>query len=297
MENKNILFEDIRILKNDINDLRKNLNHIDKQKETFFDKKEEYGNEIRRLIKKIKKDKAKRDELTKKVKEDKKKRDALNKEIKDKISKIKNLKKEEGLIANNSKTESPSKIKEAIEKLELSIETEAMSFENEKKVMKRIKGLKKRFNEAKIINDMLDNFKKISWDIDEYKKNADDIHLRIQNRAKESQKLHESLVASSKEVDKLEVEEEKTFGKVVEFKKKFNAVNNLLKEKLTKMGELMGKLESFKLKKEEEKKLKDEFFIKNKEARIEEKIKKGEKLTTEDLLVFQSAKNKDGFRL
>lgn len=290
MQEKDKLFEDLKILKKEANDLRKNLNSIDEQKEIWFSKKGEYGNKIRESIKKIKEGKARRDDLTKKVKEDKKERDTLNKKIKDEISKIKDLKKEKELIVKNGEIEDFSKIKEAIEKLELSIETEAMPFENEKKVMKRIKGLKKKFNEAKIISDVLDNFKKISKEIDEGKKNADEVHLRIQNRAKESQKLHEGLIASSWEIDKLKKEEEDAFEKFIEFKKKFNEVNDLLKEKLTKMNEVRNKLDSFRLKKEEQKRLKEEFFIKSKEVEVEEKIRRGGKLTTEDLLIFQNSK-------
>ena len=186
----------------------------------------------------------------------------------------------------------PSQIKKTIEKLELSIETDAMSFENEKKVMKKIKALKKRFDVAKIANDFFDNIKIFSKDIDKVKKKANEAHLRIQNRAKESQKLHEGLVGNSKEIDKLKEEEEGAFEKFIEFKKKFSEVNDLLKEKLTKMNGITKKLESFKLKKEEEKILRDKFFIKKKEAEVEEKIKRGEKLTTEDLLVFQQDSSK-----
>ena len=293
MQQKNKLFEDLKLLKKEINELRDNLNSIDEQKEKWFSKKEECGSKIRESIKGIKEGKQKRDELTKKVKEGKQERDKLNQEIKDKISKLKDLKNEkESILKKYNITEDSSRIKGVIEKLELSIETDAMSFENEKKVMKKIKGLKKKFNEAKAINDISDNFRKKSNDVDESKKKSNEVHLRIQNRAKESQSLHEGIIASSKEIDKLKEEEEKAFGKFIEFKKKFTEVNNALKEKLTKMNELRKSFASLKVKKGEEKRLKDEFFIKSKEAEVEEKIKRREKLTTEDLLVFQQDNSK-----
>ena len=293
MQQKNKLFEDLKLLKKEINELKDNLNSIDEQKEKWFSKKEECGSKIRESIKGIKDGKQKRDELTKKVKEGKQERDKLNQEIKDKISKLKDLKNEkESILKKYNITEDSSRIKGVIEKLELSIETDAMSFENEKKVMKKIKGLKKKFNEAKVISDISDNFRKRSNDVDESKKKSNEVHLRIQNRAKESQILHEGIIASSKEIDNMKVEEENAFEKFIEFKKKFTEVNNALKEKLTKMNELRKSFASLKVKKGEEKKLKDEFFIKSKEAEVEEKIKRREKLTTEDLLVFQQDNSK-----
>ena len=293
MQQKNKLFEDLKLLKKEINELKDNLNSIDEQKEKWFSKKEECGSKIRESIKGIKEGKQKRDELTKKVKEGKQERDKLNQEIKDKISKLKDLKNEkESILKKYNITEDSSRIKGVIEKLELSIETDAMSFENEKKVMKKIKGLKKKFNEAKVISDISDNFRKRSNDVDESKKKSNEVHLRIQNRAKESQILHEGIIASSKEIDNMKVEEENAFEKFIEFKKKFTEVNNALKEKLTKMNELRKSFASLKVKKGEEKRLKDEFFIKSKEAEVEEKIKRREKLTTEDLLVFQQDNSK-----
>ncbi len=293
MQQKNKLFEDIRLLKKELNELKNNLDSIDEQKEKWFSKKEECGSRIRASIKAIKESKQKRDELTKKVKEDKQERDKLNQEIKDKISKLKELNKEKELILGKYNIKgNPSMIKESIEKLEFSIETEGMSFENEKKVMKKIKELKKRFGESKVVTDILDKLKEMSNDIDKFKRKSNEFHLKIQNRAKESQELHESIITSSKEIDKIKEEEEQAFEKFIEFKKKFTEANDLLKGKLTKMNSLMKSLASLKLKKGEEKKLEEDLFLKNKEAEVEEKIKKREKLTTEDLLVFQKDNSK-----
>ena len=154
------------------------------------------------------------------------------------------------------------------------------------------KELKKRFGESKVVTDILDKLKEMSSDIDKFKRRSNEFHLKIQNRAKESQELHESIITSSKEIDKIKEEEEQAFGKFIEFKKKFTEANDLLKDKLTKMNGLMKSLASLKLKKGEEKKLEEDIFLKNKEAEVEEKIKKGGKLTTEDLLVFQKDNSK-----
>ena len=66
-----------------------------------------------------------------------------------------------------------------------------------------------------------------------------------------------------------------------------------LKENLKDMNEIKEKINKFKLEEDEKRKLKESTIIKNKEQEIEEKIKEGKKLTTEDFLMFQEAvKNK-----
>ena len=55
------------------------------------------------------------------------------------------------------------------------------------------------------------------------------------------------------------------------------------------MNEIGPKINKFKLEEEEKRKLKETILIKSKEQEIEEKIKEGKKLTTDDFLAFQES--------
>src|SRR3989338_1804731 len=130
MQEKNELFGRLDKIKKEVTALRDSLNELDQQKESWFQKKEEYGKKIRHLIIQVKE-----------------KRNSINKKIKDSISEIKNLNEEKSsLTKKRSVNIYPSKIKAEIDRLEVKLETEAMSFEKEQGIVKGIKLLKKKFD-------------------------------------------------------------------------------------------------------------------------------------------------------
>lgn len=168
-----------------------------------------------------------------------------------------------------------------------------MSFEKEKELSKKLKVLKKSLSEASEIIDIHEKIKKLNLETNDARKNNNETHNEIQKLASESQKLHESVIKNSKEIDELKAREEEAFKKFLDSKKNFNNINNKLKEKLTKVNEIREKINKFKLKEDEKRKLEETMLIKSKEQEIEEKIKEGKKLTTDDFLTFQEIiKNK-----
>ena len=64
-------------------------------------------------------------------------------------------------------------------------------------------------------------------------------------------------------------------------------INTGLEKNLGEIGGVMEKINKFKLEEDEKKKLEESMLIKSKEQEIEEKIKTGKKLTTDDFLAFQ----------
>ena len=119
------------------------------------------------------------------------------------------------------------------------------------------------------------------------KKEANETHKSIQEKAKQSQALHEEILKLSAEIDKIKVDEEEAFKKFSGFKKNFNETNSQLKEKLKVMNDVKSALDKMSSDKKEKKRQEVESFLKSKEDAVNEKIRKGQKLTNEDLLVFQ----------
>jgi len=284
---KKELFRNFDILKNNIISLRNELNKIDKDKEYWFSKKESISKNIKEKINTIKENKSKRDSLTKKVKELKEKRNSLNEETRKKISEFKNLSNEKNKLVSKSKIKNPQLIKGEIDKIEVKLETEAMSFDKEKKLYKNLKVLKKSLGEASQITNLFDNIKKLNKEINESKINTENVHNEIQEKAKQSQTSHESILKNSKDVDELKPKEREAFKNFTIHKKKFTEVNNNLKDKLKDMSTIREKINKFELEEEEKRKLKGSILIKSKEQEFEEKIKTGKKLTTDDFLAFQ----------
>ena len=282
------LLEKLTQAKNEVTILKGKLNQINKQKENWLKKKDEINKEISSKIGEIKGSKHKRNDLTSQVKNLKKTRNDLNKQINEKINEIKKLKDDyKSACEKHNVQGDPAKLKKDIESLEFKIETEPMKFDKEQKLRKEIKGLKKQYAELSAVTGVWDNVRKKSKDIDVLKKEANQIHKKVQDMAKMSQGHHEELIGESKEIDDMKKAEEEAYQKFFEYKKQFSDINDELKKKLDELKTIKDTLDHNKVELDDLKKDKDTKAFKEKEKKVQEKVKKKAKLTTEDLLVLQ----------
>ncbi len=290
-EERKDLMRELELRKKQVEELRNKLNQLNNEKEGWFKKKEEFASQISGVIGHLSSDKKERNKFTNEVKELKTKRKELHDLIKARISEVKKFNEQKKEIAKkHGITDDPSNLVKEIEALEFKIETEGLTFDKEQKLMKVIKDKKKKLNEAKKISDIWEKTGKISKEIDDLKKQADSIHKKIQTEAGQSQKKHEQLIGSSKEIDELRAKEKEAFEKFAEAKKKFAEANIQIEEKLKETVDLKQKLgiteERRKPKKEKTEKAK---LLENGEKIVNEKLKSKKKLTTQDLLLFQAA--------
>ena len=282
------LVEELNKHRIDASKLRNALNELDKEKESWFRKKEEISSRIRAGIQKIKENKVKRDALTSEVKELKLKRDSFNKEIKPKSDELESLKKEQDEASKKLDVrESPSRLRQQMEKLEFKIETDTVSFEKEKELMKKIKTLKKDYDKLSILQESNKNVREALDAVRKLRRESNEIHKSIQEKAKESQVLHEEILKISAEIDKFKAEEEDAFRKFSGLRKQLHEASSHLNDKFKLMDEVKSKLDKIQLDKRDIRKREEESFLKSKEEEVNEKIRKKQKLTTEDLLVFQ----------
>jgi len=219
----------------------------------------------------------------------KEKRTKLNDDIGKKVSKLAELRKQSADLMKRLKITDPIRIKMAIDSIESRLETEVMSFEKEKELSKKLKSLKKSLAEASDLIGILDAVKKLNFEISSAKKESNSVHKEIQDLVKENQALHESIILESKNIGEFKPKEEEAFSKFVEFKKVFSEKNRFLKEKLESMGKIRTEINKFQLEEDEKRRLQEAMLIKSKEQELEEKIKSGRKLTTDDFLVFQGS--------
>ena len=153
--------------------------------------------------------------------------------------------------------------------------------------MKNIKELKKDYDKVSILEESNKKLKDASDEIRKMKKEANEAHKLVQEKAKQSQLSHEEILKTSAEIDKIKIEEGGAFKKFSELKKNFNATNFQLKEKLKVMNDVKNALDRISSDKREKRRQEEESFLKSKEDAVNEKIRKKQKLTNEDLLVFQ----------
>lgn len=278
--------QQIETLQHEISELRKRLSDINQEKEALFGERHEVGKSISALIKDVKGIRTQRDSLTGTVRLSKGEREKLNDEIRAKIEEVKKLK---AATPQPKESDDPRRLRREIERLEYKIETDVMSFDKEKQLMKTIKDLKKRHDEAEKGFAEFRKIRDLSHEIDRLRSIADNAHEKVQEAAKESQHKHESMVDTSHRIDELKAKEEEINKRIAEKKDAMAPIADALDAKNAKLRELKQKAGMVV---EEEKKVtaeKRKKKLSELQAEVTEKLKRGGKLTTEDLLIMQGS--------
>jgi uncharacterized coiled-coil DUF342 family protein len=181
----------------------------------------------------------------------------------------------------------PMMLKKEIKKLEFKIETEGVTFEKEKELMKVLSKMKKQYESTKGIEDIE---RKLSFkfrELRELREMMDMTKKIVQVSAKESQKHHVELIESSKEIDELKKKEDTFESEGSKYKSEIAAINDELNAKMNRMDELRKVLGENNVKLREDVEKSNHEILKQKDNAVQEKIKTGKKLTTEDLLILQ----------
>lgn len=280
-DDKRELTKESNDLKSGISNLQNQLNELDKKKEEFFSKKDLLKKEILNKIKLLKENFKLEDISSVNMKKEKEKRDSCRSKVRELISKLREISRKKKNLCEKYKIRSISSIDSQIEKLEMDIETKALSFKNEHKLMDKIKLLKKIKKEFSSLGNG-----EINKEIDEYNKKADEYHEKVKQFL-EGKKKYKEFIVSSREINEMKKNEKGAYKSFLELKKEFGKINNRLKKNLLKLMEINGKLKSASEIKKRKIKQEQSRIIGKKSRDVEEKIRKGRKLTEEDLIDFQ----------
>src|SRR3989344_2286988 len=197
---------DQRVPKDNIVSLQKKVSELNKQKEFWFNRKEDLKKELNELVKKIKDFKLERDKANVSIESLRSQRNAYSSKIKDLIKQIKKLNKKKNKFLKRYDVKiDPSRIREKINELEKRVEIE-VDFKKEQKLMKQINELKKSYAESPELNEILEKSKKISAEITETKKKADEIHQKIIEYTKD--KGYSMFIELSKKISEIRKQQE-----------------------------------------------------------------------------------------
>lgn len=285
------LLKKLDIAKREVQEMKQKVAAANKKKEAAFRKKQELSKQIGEKIGELLGSKKRRNALTSDVRELKKERDRLNKEIRKRVQEIKAFNEaNKDLLGRLNRKKNPAFLQKQIEGLEFKLETQPMSFDAERKLRKKLKDLQKEYDEVKDKAGALGDLREKSKEIDALKKEANKLHREVQERAKASQSRHEELVGESKEVDDLKKEEETLYQAFLEEKEKYTKINVKLKEKIADLQRIKEELNKRDVKLKEDRKQEELKTLQERAKDAEEKVKKKQKLTTEDLLAMQGFK-------
>jgi uncharacterized coiled-coil DUF342 family protein len=285
-EIKNLMNE-MNSLKSEVKELRVKLNNLDRKKEDFFREKRKIGSDIYSRIKNAQDNKHKRDSLTGVVKNTKLSKDEMESRVKELDADITKLREEKRKMLEKLGVSDPMMLKRNIKALEFKIETEGLTFEKEKELMKVLSKMKKQYDSSKSINDVTRQLDIKFREIRDLHAQLDMTKKIVQHSAKESQKHHVELIESSKEIDELKKKEAEFEDKIGEVKAEMHGITEELDKRNAKMDELRKTLHENNVQLKEDVDKTNQEILRHKDEEVQEKLKKGKKLTTEDLLILQ----------
>lgn len=266
--------------------LRSQLSRYHQEKESWFQKAQALQQQLKERIHNLKQQLQDSRESTHQIAALRKSRDAANQEVKLLVQKIKTLRESrKALLSKHPSKFAASCILHHMESLELKVETEALTPEQETRMMKKIHALKKQYGSQKEILATFSQIKLLSKAIAEKRKIANQHHGQLQ--AAIAEKNSPAFLQQSKEILELRSQQEATFQKFIAAKQKSLALNRQLKEKFSLLNAERKVLAENKKLHEFRKRQRNEDILKEKEREVEEKLRTKKHLTHEDLLVFQ----------
>jgi uncharacterized coiled-coil DUF342 family protein len=281
------LLAEYNSVKTEVRDLRNKINFLDRKKEELFREKRKISSDIHSRIRVAKDSKDKRNNLTEAVKNTKHSKEEIEAKIIVLDEEVKKLREEKSKVLQKSGVEDPMMLKKNIKKLEFKIETEGLTFEKEKEMMKVLSKMKKQYENTKSISDIENKLGSKFRELRDLRTMIDMTKKIVQVSAKESQKHHVELIESSKEIDELKKKEDDFEGNANKFKAEISELNQELDKKFELMNSLKQKLTDNNVRLKEDQEKSNHEILKQKDEQVQEKIKTGKKLTTEDLLILQ----------
>ncbi|UCB57961.1 MAG: hypothetical protein JSV67_04965 [Thermoplasmatales archaeon] len=267
------------------NELKDNRNKLHDKSKTLADDRDKLNSNIREIRNKISEHKQKRDELNERVKHTKEQRNILNKSYSEVKKKIEELTKER----SSSTGANINNLKKQLKTLENEQMTTAMSPQKEKKLIEAISELASKI---KVYEDKLNKDPKLKKALEEekvIKQKAEKQHDLVEKLATRAQEEHENMMELIKQLDNMIKKVNEIQETIVMTKIEADKVHKEFIECVDKIHELERTVSSVQEKKRKMKKA-EEITVVHKEAnKIFEKFKRGEKLSTEDLMALQKA--------
>ena len=267
------------------NELKEKRNQLHSKSKKLADERDLLNSTIRDIRNKISEHKAKRDELNERVKHAKEQRNKLNKSYSEIKKQIDELEKTRYSATGANLNE----LKRQLRNLEDEHMTQPMSPQKEKKLIETISGLHSKIKEQEEILNKDPRLKKAVEEEKIVKQKAEKQHDQVEKLAERAQEEHESMITLIKQLDNLVKKVNEIQETIVLTKIEADNVHREFIEHVDKIHDMERQISSFHETKRKKKKDADATIAQKEATEIFERFKRGEKLSTEDLMALQKA--------
>jgi len=272
-------------LQDKANELKEKRNKLHNKSKSLSDERDDLNKKIRELRNQISDHKKKRDELNKRVQHTKDQRNKLNKTHGEVKKKIENLERER----TSSSGTNIKALKKQLRTLEDEQMTKPMSPRKEKKLIEIISDLHTKIKEHE---EKLNKDPKLKNAIEEekiIKQKAEKQHDAVEKLAERAQDQHHKMITLIQQLENMIKKVNEIHEKIVMTKIEADKVHKDFIEKVDKIHDLERNISSTKAKRRKTKKEEEKTLTQDKATEIFERFKRGEKLSTEDLMTLQKA--------
>jgi len=267
------------------NELKEKRNKLHVKSKQLADERDKFNQMIREMRNKISEHKKKRDELNERVKHAKEQRNQLNKSHSELKKKIEKLERER----SSSLGANLNVLKKQLRALENEQMTQPMSPQKEKKLIEIISELHSKIKQQE---DLLNKDPRLKNALQEekiLKQKAEKQHDLVEKLATRAQEEHESMMNLIKQLDTIVKKVNNIQETIVMTKIEADKVHKEFIEYVDKIHELERKISSAQQKKRKTEKAEEISSVQKEANEIFERFKRGEKLSTEDLMTLQKA--------
>ncbi len=267
------------------NKLKKSRDELHDQSKKMARERDELNARVRQIRNQISDHKKKRDEYNERVKHAKEQRnDFLTRHIELK-KKVKELERER----TSNTGVNVNELKQYLRKLENEQMTQPMSAQKEKKLIETIKGTHLKLKEAE---EKLNKDPKLKKTIEEEKllrQKAEKQHELVEKMAKKAQEEHQGMLEQLQQLDKLVRRTTEIQESIVVTKIEADKLHKEFIDHVNNIHDIEKNISTTEKKKEKKKKIADVSAAQKEADDIFERFKRGEKLSTEDLMILQKA--------
>jgi uncharacterized coiled-coil DUF342 family protein len=272
-------------LQKNANQLKEKRNKLHTKSKILSDERDSLNSSIRDIRNKILEHKKKRDELNERVKHSKEQRNILNKSHSDIKKRIEELEKQRtsipGADLNN--------LRKQLKSLENEQMTQPMSPQKEKKLIENISEI---HSKIKQMEDKLNKDPKLKKAFEEeqiIKQKAEKQHDLVEKFATRAQEEHENMINLIKQLENFSKRITEIQESIVLTKIEADTVHKQFIECVDKIHNLEREITLSQEKKRKSKKATEVSIAQKEATEIFEKFKRGEKLSTDDLMALQKA--------
>ncbi len=261
---------------------KKELIKLGEEKENLYSRKRVLYKERKKLLEKLKELRSKKEEYSKildNLMNEREKTLEKLEELKKKLDEIKQTRKD--VFKNKDIIKDINKYKKELETLEYVLQTEVLSYSQEKKIWNRIKYLRKLLGKYEEISSILQEIDKLREEYNAYRSKLSIIGQNIRKNIDERKVVKEQIKQIKEKLTQIMDEYNKIKEQIKQIKERIRELEDKLYEDLQRYISQRLQKQTIEISEEEKNRIIEEY------SKIQQKIMNGSELSMDEILVMQ----------